>query len=108
MSVADLTRHQHVAERLITVTRSIKELEDQRQQLLDELDTLREVGLIDPKFSWDDFAFTWSAGRASYDYPDEIKALENALKAKKETAVETGQAMPKPSKPFWTIRSPKA
>jgi hypothetical protein len=108
MSVADLQRHQHVAERLITVTKTIKDLEEQRQQLLDELDTLREVGLIDPKFSWDDFAFSWSAGRTSYDYPDEITTLETQLKALKETAIETGAATQRPAKPFWTIRPPKA
>lgn len=107
MPVADLTRHQHVAERLITVTKEIKGLEAQRQQLLDELDTLREVGLIDPKFSWDDFAFSWSAGRASYDYPDEVITLEAQLKALKETAINTGKATAKPTKPFWTIRPPK-
>jgi hypothetical protein len=107
MPVADLPRHQHVAERLITVTKTIKELEAQRQELLDELDTLREVGLIDEKFSWEDFAFSWSAGRASYDYPDEVTKLEAQLKALKETAIETGKATPKASKPFWTIRAPK-
>ena len=47
MPVADLPRHQHVAERLIAVAAAMKELEAQRQELLDELDTLREVGLID-------------------------------------------------------------
>jgi hypothetical protein len=107
MSVADLTRAQHVAERLITVTKAVKELEEQRQQLLDELDTLREVGLADPKFSWDDFAFSWSAGRTSYDYPDEVTTLETHLKALKETAIETGAATQRPTKPYWTIRAPK-
>ena len=107
MPVADLPRHQLIAERLITVTKKIKELEAKRQELLDELDTLREVGLIDDKFSWEDFAFTWSAGRASYDYPDEVTQLETQLKALKETAINTGKATPKPVKPFWTIRAPK-
>jgi hypothetical protein len=107
MSVADLPRHQHVAERLIAVAAAMKELEAQRQELLDELDTLREVGLIDEKFSWYDFAFSWSAGRASYDYPDEVRSMEAQLKALKEVAVETGKATPKPTKPFWTIRAPK-
>ena len=107
MPVADLPRHQHVAERLIAVTKEIKKLEAQRQQLLDELDTLREVGLIDEKFSWDDFAFSWSAGRASYDYPDEVIKLEAQLKTLKETAINTGTATAKPTKAFWTIRPPK-
>jgi hypothetical protein len=108
MSFADLPRHQHVAERLITVTKAIKDLEEQRQQLLDELDTLRELGLVDPKFLWYNFAFSWSAGRASYDYPDEVTTLETQLKALKETAIETGAATQRPAKPFWTIRAPKA
>jgi hypothetical protein len=107
MPVAELPRHQNLAEHLITITKEIKELEAKRQHLLDELDTLREVGLIDERFSWEDFAFSWSAGRASYDYPDEVKALENQLKALKETAINTGKATPKPTKPFWTIRPPK-
>jgi hypothetical protein len=108
MSVADLPRHQVVAERLIAVVAAMKELDGQRQELLDELETLREVGLVDEKFSWFDFAFSWSAGRASYDYPDEVTQLEAQLKALKETAVETGKATAKPSKPFWTIRPPKS
>lgn len=108
MSVADLPRHQHVAERLIAVVAAMKELDAQRQELLDELDTLREVGLVDEKFSWFDFAFSWSAGRASYDYPDEVAKLEAQLKALKETSIETGAAKPKPAKPFWTIRAPKS
>ena len=107
MPVADLPRHQLIAERLITVTKKIKELEAKRQELLDELDTLREVGLIDEKFSWEDFAFTWSAGRMAYDYPDEVATIETQLKALKETAISTGTATPKPGKPFWTIRAPK-
>ena len=49
-----------------------------------------------------------SPGRASYDYPDEVTQLEAQLKALKETAVETGKATAKPSKPFWTIRPPKS
>lgn len=108
MPDAEHSRQAALAEQLITVTRSIKSLEADRQQLLDELDTLREVGLVDDKFSWQDFAFTWSAGRASYDYPDEVTTAEARLKALKETAIELGTAKPKPSKPFWTIRPPKA
>lgn len=107
MPYADLPRHQHIAERLISVTAAIKELDFQRQQLLDELDTLREVGLIDEKFSWFDFAFSWSAGRTFYDYPDAVAKLEAQLKALKETSIQTGAATPKPTKPFWTIRAPK-
>lgn len=107
MPVADLIAYKRIPERLITVTKEIKQLEAQRQELLDELDALRDVGLIDEKFSWDDFAFSWSAGRASYDYPDEVTTLEAQLKALKETAINTGKATAKPTKPFWTIRPPK-
>jgi hypothetical protein len=108
MPDAEHTRQAALAEQLITVTRAIKDLEADRQQLLDELDTLHEAGLVDDKFSWHDFAFSWSAGRASYDYPDEVTTAEVQLKALKETAIELGTATQRPSKPFWTIRPPKA
>lgn len=107
MQVADLQRQQQLAEQLITITSTIKALEADRAALLDELDTLHEAGLVDDKFSWNDFAFSWSAGRSSYVYPDEITTIEAQLKALKETAIETGAAIPKPSKPYWTIRPPK-
>lgn len=108
MSVADLLAYNRIPKQLVAVTKSIKELEAQKHDLLDELDQLLEAGLVDEKFSWQDFAFSWSAGRASYDYPDEVTQLEAQLKALKETAVETGKATAKPSKPFWTIRPPKS
>jgi hypothetical protein len=93
--------------RIIERKAAIKAEEEALRWDLDTLETLHADGVIDPKFSWEDWSFTRSAGRISYDYPPEIVALEIELQDRKAVAVELEQAVQKPSTPFWTIRAPK-
>lgn len=43
-------------------------------------------------------------GRASWCYPDSIKALEAQLKKRKQLAEQLGEATQKRGQPFWTIK----
>lgn len=104
MSVADLDV---LMARIIERKAAIKAEEEALRWDLDTLETLHADGVIDPKFAWDDWSFSRSPGRISYDYPPEIVALEIELQDRKAVAVELEQATQKHSTPFWTIRAPK-
>lgn len=86
---------------------TVASLKDTEQLLLDELSKRLEAGDIDPTFSHNDWAFSWSAGRASFSYPEAITTLEQQLKAAKKAAEADGTAIRSLGNPFWTIRAPK-
>lgn len=93
----------------ITATRAaMARLKAQDDALLDRLDELAEAGLVDlGGFSHNDWSFSWSSGRRSWDYPAGVKALDSQLKAAKKLAEADGSATAVVGSPFWTIRSPK-
>ena len=85
-----------------------KELEQQIEPLLEALNTAMATGQLDPSFSHNDWAFSHSPGRLSYEFPAPVQQIEQQLKAAKENAIQQGSATEKRGKPFWTIRPPKA
>jgi hypothetical protein len=85
-----------------------KHLEQEIQPLLEDLNTAMATGQLDPSFSRNDWAFTHSPGRLSYEFPPAVQQIEQQLKAAKENAIQQGTATEKRGKPFWTIRPPKA
>jgi hypothetical protein len=85
-----------------------KELEQQLEPLLEALNAAMASGQLDPSFSHNDWAFSHSPGRLSYEFPATVQQIEQQLKAAKEAAIQQGSATEKRGKPFWTIRPPKA
>jgi hypothetical protein len=86
---------------------ALTKLKDTEDLLLDELSKRMEAGDIDPTFSHNDWAFSWSAGCTSFSYPDHVQALEAQTKAAKKAAEADGTATRSLGRPFWTIRAPK-
>lgn len=84
-----------------------KQLEQQLEPLLETLSTAMASGQLDPSFSHNDWAFSHSPGRLTYDFPAAVQQIEKQLKAAKEAAIQQGSATEKRGNPFWTIRPPK-
>ncbi len=85
-----------------------KQLEQQLEPLLEALSEAMAAGQLDPSFSHNDWAFSHSLGRLSYEFPATVQQIEQQLKAAKESSIQQGSATEKRGKPFWTIRPPKA
>ena len=85
-----------------------KQLEQQLEPLLEALSEAMATGQLDPSFSHNDWAFSHSFGRLSYEFPATVQQIEQQLRAAKEAAIQQGGATEKRGKPFWTIRPPKA
>jgi hypothetical protein len=85
-----------------------KQLEQQLEPLLEVLNEAMAAGQLDPAFSHNDWAFSHSPGRLSYEFPAAVQQIEQQLKTAKEAAIQQGSATEKRGKPFWTIRPPKA
>jgi hypothetical protein len=85
-----------------------KQLEQQLEPLLEALSEAMAAGQLDPSFSHNNWAFSHSLGRLSYEFPAAVQQIEQQLKAAKENAIQQGSATEKRGKPFWTIRPPKA
>jgi len=97
-----------VLDRLVEVRQALARLKATDEALLDRLDQLAEAGEVDQGgFSHNDWAFSWSAGRRSWSYPQGVKALEAQLKSAKSAAEADGSATATTGAPFWTIRSPQ-
>ena len=90
-----------------TIKAQQKELEQQLEPLLEALNTAMASGQLDPSFSHNDWAFSHSPGRLTYDFPAAVQQIEKQLKAAKDSAIQQGSATEKRGKPFWTIRAPK-
>jgi len=95
-------------DRLIATRCTIAKLQAEDDALLDRLDELAAAGEIDQGgFSHNDWSFSWSAGRKSYDYPAGVKALAAQVEQAKKAAKADGSATETLGTPFWTIRAPK-
>ncbi len=95
-------------EALVAIKRQQRTLEEQLNALLDQLQQLHERGEIDSSFHFNDTAFSWSAGRVQFTYPEPVLALEQQLRLARRTAEGDGTAVRRHSRPFWTIKLPSA
>ena len=97
-----------VLDRITEVRSAMAKLRATDEALLDRLDALVAEGQIDPGgFSHNDWSFSYSAGRRSWDYPAGVRALEAQAKAAKKASEADGSAIATTGNPFWTIRSPQ-
>jgi hypothetical protein len=93
---------------LIEVRQAIDWLKARDASLLARLDELAASGKVDHGgFDHNGYSFSWSAGRCSYAYPDDVEELIADTEAAKEAAKADGTATAAIGKPFWTIKPPK-
>ena len=93
---------------LIHVTHQIKHYTAKKEQLNAALTTQLELGKVEATTTFDGFSFAFSAGRRTYDYPDNITALEADLQEAKAVAIAAGRAKERHGKPYWTVRELKS
>jgi hypothetical protein len=95
-------------DRLIATRCTIAKLQAEDDAMLDRLDALASQGLVDQGgFSHNDWSFSWSAGRRSYEYPDAIINAQKVVEQAKKAAKADGSATETLGTPFWTIRAPR-
>lgn len=87
--------------------RRIAELSSLLDAYLNDLGRRVDVGELDSAFSYNDWSFTLSAGKRSWDYPAGVKALDSQLKAAKKASEADGSAISTLGAPFWIIRAPR-
>jgi hypothetical protein len=93
---------------IVAATAAVDLAEAHKRGLLDQLSVLHDLGRVDDKLATHSgWALQWSAGRQTYDYPDDVIELEAQLQAAREAAVAARRATPKPAKPFWIVRKPR-
>jgi hypothetical protein len=98
---------EQVLDHLIRLRTIKAALEAADAKALDRLDELAEAAEIDRGgFSHNDWAISWSAGKAAYVYPADVQELEEKLKAARDAAKAAGTATKATGKPFWTIKRP--
>lgn len=88
---------------VIQAKASIELLQGRLAGLLDQLSTALDHGEVDPKFSHDDWAFTYCKGRTTITYSDSAKA---SIKSIQEADLAAGTATQKTGNGFWTIKPP--
>lgn len=88
-------------DRLIAIAREIKELESEKQQVLDLLDQLVEAGEAQESLTWNDCKIT-RRSRKSYTYPVHILEQREQLKASERLSLALGEATVKLTT-YWTI-----
>lgn len=94
--------------RLAVLSTEADAIKLEADSLKNQLLSLHDLGQIDSRLEQNGWQFQWSAGRQTYDYPDDIAELEADLQAAREAAVATGRATLKPANPFWTIHKPSS
>ena len=93
---------------LIAIRQGLARLRAADERILDRLTQLVDAGELDPGgFSHNDWAFSWTPGRRSWDYPEPVKAIEQQLKTARKAAEADGTATATTGAPFWTVRAPK-
>ena len=85
-----------------------RHLEQQLEPLLLALSEAMAACKLDPSFAHNDWAFSYSSGRVSHEFPEAVQQIEQQLKAAKQQAIQQGSAREKRGNPFWTIRAPKS
>jgi hypothetical protein len=87
----------------IELKASIELLQGKLASVQDQLTAAVIDGDLDPKFAHNDWAFSLSKGRTSYQYSTGCKA---AIKELQEIDVAAGHAVQKTGAPFWVIKAP--
>ena len=95
-------------EAVVAIKRQQRNLEEQLNALLDQLQQLHERGEVDATFHFSDTAFSWSPGRLLFSYPEPVLALEQQLKLARKAAEGDGTATRRHGRSFWTIKLPGA
>lgn len=94
-----------LASRIIAAKQAKTQAELLLSDLLDQLATYRELGLVEDKFECEGWRFTSRKGRKRYIYQKEIMVQELALKEAKDLAVASGQVEVTHGAPHWAIES---
>jgi len=95
-----------LCDQITTIKTQIKSLEQDLCILLSQLTERFGTGRIDSDFSHNDFLFSYSLGKVSYDYPENVASMQQTLKQAQEVAKANGTAIEKRGKPFWTVKFP--
>ena len=95
-------------EAVVAIKRQQRNLEEQLNALLDQLQQLHERGEVDATFHFSDTAFSWSPGRLLFSYPEPVLALEQQLKLARKAAEGDGTATRRHGRSFWTVKLPSA
>jgi hypothetical protein len=80
-----------------------KQVEADLADAMAELSEARDLGLIDDSFSFNDWSYSFSAGKLTTTYSTEAKA---AIKRIQEADVISGNAQQKRGNAYWTIKPP--
>lgn len=88
--------------------RRLAELSSLLDAYLDDLSRRVDAGDLDPQFSHDDWSYTLSPGRRSWDYPARVRELQTQAKAAEKASQADGTATERRGDPYWTIRGPQA
>lgn len=80
-----------------------KQIEAELADAMAELSEARDLGLIDDSFSFNDWSYSFSAGRLTTVYSNETKA---AIKRIQEADLLSGDAQQKRGQGFWTVKPP--
>ena len=95
-------------DRLIATRVTIAKLQAEDASLLARLDELAAAGDVDHGgFKHQGYSFSWSAGKCSYAYPEDVEELIADANAAKEAAQSDGTATATIGDPYWTIKPPK-
>lgn len=89
--------------RIQTLKTEHKLLEAELADAMAELSEARDLGLIDESFSFNDWSYSFSAGKMTTTYSTEAKA---AIKRIQESDVVAGNAVQKRGIGFWTVKPP--
>jgi len=90
-------------ERIIAIKAALKSLDDELAVLKDSISALVDKAELDHSFSFNDWSFTYSLGRAKWKYPSAVNCIDTQLKAAKKAAEANGSATKSLGDPFWTI-----
>jgi hypothetical protein len=90
-------------ERIIAIKAALKSLDDELAVLKDSISALVDKAELDHSFSFNDWIFTYSLGRAKWKYPSAVNCIDTQLKAAKKAAEADGSATKSLGDPFWTI-----
>jgi len=90
-------------ERIIAIKAALKSLDDELAVLKDSISALVDKAELDHSFSFNDWIFTYSLGRAKWKYPPAVNCIDTQLKAAKKAAEADGSATKSLGDPFWTI-----
>lgn len=87
--------------------RRIAELGNILEAYIDDLSRRADAGDLDPTFSHNDWSYTLSPGKRSWDYPARVRELQTKAKAAERAAQADGTATERRGAPYWTIRGPQ-